>query len=85
MTNPPTDDVIMFMGGSGHKVYAEYYTNGNPDNLTLGAFITKHWKGVVLNMVPGIFSTYFVGDEERNTSINDAAIRCCGKIFSKIL
>lgn len=82
--NAPTDDVIMFMGGTGHKVYAEYYTNGNPDNLTLGAFITKNWKGVVLNMVPGIFSTYFVGDEERNTSVNDAwASDVVGRYFPK--
>ena len=57
--NAPTDDVIMFMGGTGHKVYAEYYTNGNPDNLTLGAFITKNWKGVVLNMCVRNFLNLF--------------------------
>lgn len=69
--NKPTDDVIMCYGNAGFSVYKHYIAEGNPNNLTLGEYIQTHFKGVVLNMVPGVFSTYYAHDEEKNKSNND--------------
>ena len=68
--NKPSDAVIFCHGYDGYELFDYYKSNGNPNNLTLGEFIETHFKGIVIKTAPGLVTTYFANDVERNKELN---------------
>jgi hypothetical protein len=68
--NKPSDAIIFCNGYDGYGLMEHYKTEGNPNNLTLGEYIEEHFKGIVLKTAPGLFTTYFANDVDRNKELN---------------